>query len=308
MSAATPSTLSVSAVVLTHRRIETLRRTLDSLRSQSVGELQVIVVDNGSGDETATVVAREYPEAELIALPENTGVRGRNIGLEAATGDLVISLDDDIELLDPLSIERVRAHFAREAELGAATLKIVEADSDGEYAEAHWWHPRPRDLWQDRCFETNTINEAAVVFRRAALRDAGYYYEALFWGGEEWDLVLALIDCGQRVRYVPEPVLHLAPRGNINTQASPRHVLLLRNRCWVAFRRLPLPQALAFALPRLALWGVRSLRYGYVSEYCRGIAALLRAMPIIMRERRPVSRETRARLRAIRRASAEPSA
>ena len=93
-------------------------------------------------------------------------------------------------------------------------------------------------------------------------------------------MALGLMDLGKQIRYFPEPVLHLAPRGNLNVVADPRHALLVRNRCWIAIRRLPLAAAFWFTVPRLGLWLLRSLRFGYFGHYLRGVLGLLSVAPI----------------------------
>lgn len=290
----------LSVVVLTHNRIELLRCTLRSVLAQELEAFEIVVVDNGSSDATADSVRREFPSVSLLELGENTGIRGRNLGFRAASAELILSLDDDIELHDPLTLDRLVARFAEQEDLGALSLKISEDDSLEHFAPHHWWHPPPLALGEDREFPTEHINEAAVAFRAEALRRCGYYYEDLFWGGEEWDLVLGMLDAGFDVRYFPIAVRHLAPRGSLNQRADPRHVLLVRNRCWIALRRLPLPAAVAFALPRLLLWAGRAIRYGYVREYLAGVAGLLRALPQLIGDREPISAETRERLARVR--------
>jgi GT2 family glycosyltransferase len=290
----------LSVVVLTHNRAALLERTLRSVLSQHCEGLEVLVVDNASTDGTRRMLSSAFPGVRVLGLDENTGIRGRNIGFRSARAPLILSLDDDIELSRPGSLECLVARFDTQKDLGALTLKICEDEAVSEFASHHWWHPAPRERAQHREFPTEHINEAAVAFRKEALERSGYYYERLFWGGEEWDLVLGMMDQGFEVRYFPLPVRHLAPRGSLNERADPRHVLLVRNRCWIAFRRLPLLSALAFSVPRLALWAARSLRYGYPRQYLEGLMGLLRAGPELVRERAPISRDTRVRLREIR--------
>ena len=74
----------------------------------------------------------------------------------------------------------------------------------------------------------------------------------------------------------------------------------------LALRRLPLSSALAFSLPRLALWAARAVRYGYVREYLAGLRGLAQAVPKLLTERVPISRETRAQLARIRSQSSGP--
>lgn len=290
----------VSVVVLTHNRWHLLQRCLRALANAQPKAFEIIVVDNGSSDETPQKVRREFPATEMVSLPSNLGIRGRNEGFKRASGDVILSLDDDIELACPGAIDRIASQFLEHPALGALTLKLTEEETGDEFPEQHWSHPFPRGTHQDREFETDRINEAVVAFRTRALREVGYYYEKLFWGGEEWDLVLGLVDAGYLVRYFPEPTVHLGPRGSLNKQASPRHTLTMRNRFWIAFRRLPLQSALAFALPRLALWGFRAVRYGYTMRYLRALWTLAAAAPEIIQDRQVVSGMTLAKLRKLR--------
>jgi hypothetical protein len=86
----------------------------------------------------------------------------------------------------------------------------------------------------------------------------------------------------------------------LNAKADKRHALLVRNRCWMALRRLPVHEALAFSVPRLALWGVRAARHGYLGHYSQGVMGLVRGIPAIARDRKPISAQTRRYLRSLR--------
>src|SRR5579872_6898260 len=86
----------ISVVVLNFRRQAELVHTLESIRAQTYHPREVIVVDNASGDDTPDVVSREFPEVRVLALPENIGCAGRNRGVEAARGEWVVMLDNDV--------------------------------------------------------------------------------------------------------------------------------------------------------------------------------------------------------------------
>lgn len=305
MSPRTPLALDpespVSVVVLTRDRRALLERCLLSVARLDPAPLEVIVVDNGSGDGTADWVREQFSAVRILENGDNLGIAGRNRGYREARGDFVLSLDDDVELLDGETLSKVVGAFADDEQAAALSMKIVEEDTHGEFADHHWWHPRDRRRWQDARFETDRINEAAVAFRADVLSEVGYYYEPLFWGGEEWDLVLGIADAGYTIHYLPIPALHLSPRGNLNLRRDPRHVLLVRNRFWIAFRRLAWLDAFAFVLPRAVLWLGRSIRYGYLGHYLSGIGELAGRAGSILRDRRPIARETQRRLQRLRR-------
>ena len=118
---------SASVVILTHNRSELLRRGLESVFAQRI-ECEVVVVDNGSKDGTAEMVRRDFPQVKLVALSQNTGIRGRNLGVQATHGDVVLSLDDDIELTSPDTLGRVLHAFQVHSDLGALSLKVCDGE------------------------------------------------------------------------------------------------------------------------------------------------------------------------------------
>jgi hypothetical protein len=148
-------------------------------------------------------------------------------------------------------------------------------------------------LFQDREFETNQRSAVAEPKRWKA----GYYHEALL-GWEEMDLVFGIMDA------IPDLVparRRQPPRAAQLVNFRPTlHALLVRNRFWIVLRRLGARDAVAYISPRLLLWLIRSIRYGYLKYYLRGIADLGRRLPEIHRDRRPISAETRMRMRRIR--------
>lgn len=98
---------TVSVVIPTYNRADALQRTLDSVLDQTHEDLEVLVVDDASTDETATVVA-DYDDSRVTFLEHETnrgGSAARNTGIEQATGEYIAFLDSDDEWL-PRKIER----------------------------------------------------------------------------------------------------------------------------------------------------------------------------------------------------------
>ena len=95
--------VTISVVIPSYNSDSLLRETLDSVLAQSRPAHEIIVVDDGSSDDTADVV-REYGEAVRYIRQENQGQAiARNTGVEAATGDWIALLDsDDLFLPDRL--------------------------------------------------------------------------------------------------------------------------------------------------------------------------------------------------------------
>lgn len=90
-------TMKISIVVPTYNRARLLPRAVESILSQSYGDWELIVVDDGSTDNTAKVMEQFVsPKVSYLKLEKNGGVSAaRNRGVEASTGDWVSFLDSD---------------------------------------------------------------------------------------------------------------------------------------------------------------------------------------------------------------------
>lgn len=88
---------SVSAVIPAWNAAETIGRALDSILAQTWGEVEIVVVDDGSTDDTPQLIARDYSQVKLI-IQENSGpCVARNKGAFASSGELIAFLDSDDE-------------------------------------------------------------------------------------------------------------------------------------------------------------------------------------------------------------------
>jgi glycosyltransferase involved in cell wall biosynthesis len=129
------SALTYSVVTPTHKRAENLVLLLDSLAAQRLPKdrFEVIVVDDASGDRTGDVLraaqASKLPNLRYESFERNGGpARARNRGIELASGDVVVFLDDDVAAAPDLLAEHAAFHDA-DADPKRALLGRVD------------WHP-----------------------------------------------------------------------------------------------------------------------------------------------------------------------
>ncbi len=176
MTSAAPTRPSVSVVIPTFNGGTWL---LDAIRScvdhQSVN-LEVIVVDDASTDDTPDQVRYNFPAVRLIRQPHNSrsGARGRNAGLQCATGVYVKFLDHD-DLLEPetLCLE-VAAAEAEAADMVMCRWGDVRTDSDGTLIEATrrtFIPPAPERLVEAILMGEKVPYTAGVLYRRSYIAD-----------------------------------------------------------------------------------------------------------------------------------------
>jgi GT2 family glycosyltransferase len=255
----------VGAVVLTQgRRPAELAAALASLLGQQGVRLDVAVVGNG-WPPTGLPDAVQH----TVALPENVGIpAGRNAGVDAVAGDLLLFLDDDAALADPGFLREVARRFAADPTLGMVQPRV---DVAGEGEPPRRWTPRARVGDRTRSSDVLSVWEGVVVVRRAAFEAAGRWPDPFFYAHEGIELTWRVWDAGWRVRYLGDlPVRHPL----VSPARHADHLRLdARNRVWLARRNLPWPAAVAYLALRGALQVARLARTPRsLLVWCRGWA------------------------------------
>jgi glycosyltransferase involved in cell wall biosynthesis len=196
----------VSVVVPTHDRAALLVKTLASLRAQTWRPLEVVVVDDGSADDTQARLAGWAdggPGWKLVVLTqERRGVAAaRNAGTRAASGEFIHYLDSD-DLLYPDALERCVAAL-RGAGADYVYAAIDVADEAGRVvAGDRRWHartPRARAF-----FETKWLVHGAL-YRRAVVAEAGPWHETMT-RGEDSVFIWQAKASGRPAAYLPEVI------------------------------------------------------------------------------------------------------
>jgi glycosyltransferase involved in cell wall biosynthesis len=204
----------VSVVVPAWNAREFLGETLDSLLDQTVPPLEIVVVDDGSPDDTASAFGGYHPSVR-VERQENAGVSvARNRGVELARGSFVAFCDHD-DLWEREALEARRELFEREAGIGVAfcRARVVRPGASEEAPELIPDFDDPGDrlerpelsLALDNFIALSTSMLRADLARRHPFR-AGYLLS------EDWDLWLRLAATGARFAYTSRPLVRYVHR------------------------------------------------------------------------------------------------
>jgi GT2 family glycosyltransferase len=259
----------ISVVILNYRRRANLVRVLNSLRVQGYVPREVIVVDNGSGDGVADFLREEFPEVRLVGLPENIGCAGRNRGVAAAKGNIVVTIDNDVYFDSAFELQKVCNAFDRSPEASCIVFKVLEGDT-GRVHLRDWCHPRSYWDFSNSEFETCFIPEGAAAFRRADFQKMTGYYEPLWIGCEGWDLALRMIDAGMTIAYHPE----IGVRHDMSeeTRSSGRNFYFYtRNYLWIAFKDYSGWRRWRYLAYCWGMMAFFSFRAGHPGKFFRGV-------------------------------------
>jgi len=184
----------ISIVLATHNQARWLPETITSVRAQTLTDWELLVVDDGSTDDTAEVAARAGADTRIRYLPGARRERAaaRNRGIAAAKSNLVAFLDGD-DLWHPEKLARQTAALdaAPDAALCYTVARYVDATG------ARLGIRRPPVLLEGEIFpalmRANRMILASVLVRQSALDEAGAFDERLpAFGCEDWDLWLRI--------------------------------------------------------------------------------------------------------------------
>ena len=128
----------ISVIIPTWNRKDLLRACLEALARQTLRDFEAIVVDNGSGDGTAEMILKEFPETVLIRNAENRGFCAAiNQGIRQARGRYIALLNNDAEA-EPQWLAELAAAIA-EPGVGMCASKILSYERRGiiEIGRAH---------------------------------------------------------------------------------------------------------------------------------------------------------------------------
>lgn len=197
----------VSVVVPAYNAARFIERTLRSACGQTHRTLEVVVVDDGSSDDTAAVVeafAGRDPRVRLLRQANGGVSRARNAGLAECRGAYFAPLDAD-DLWHPTKIEKQLRCFAdAPASTGVAyCYQAIVDEDDGVLRPRPVVHAPTGHVYPQLTIANIVGNASAPLVRRSTLDEAGGYDETFRDGCEDLDFYLRLAECGDYA-LVPE--------------------------------------------------------------------------------------------------------
>ena len=205
----------VSVIIPTYNRREWIKECLDSVLAQTHPNVEVIVVDDRSTDDTVEYLrsADKFHNVKLHVQEKNGGASiARNAGIEMATGELIVFIDSD-DMLEPTHVETAIRLFEEFPDLGLFCCDSKMIDAEGNIIlGGKTWHEALRDAkgvevrsgfrsLQDvfrfsNCFPGFTL-------RREVFEKLGGFTQSIF-PADDYDLALRVAESDYRVYYLHE--------------------------------------------------------------------------------------------------------
>jgi hypothetical protein len=195
----------VSVIVPVYDYAHVVREALESVARSTFSGLEVVVVDDGSRDDSVDLLRSWMTESELSAVlvrhPVNRGLpAARNTAIRYARGDYLLMLDADNRIY-PHCIERLAAALDGDGEAAFAYGILERFDRSGPIGlrDKFGWSP-------ERLRRGNYIDALALIRRNVLEEVGGYTTDVRLFGWEDYDLWCAIASLGMRATHVREIV------------------------------------------------------------------------------------------------------
>ncbi|MFV8271460.1 glycosyltransferase family 2 protein [Flavobacterium sp. GT2N3] len=207
----------ISIVIPCYNDVQYVEQSVLSALNQTYPNIEVIVVDDGSNAATKTVLKKLGPKITKLIVQENQGQStARNVGIKAAKGEFIVTLDSD-DFFEPTFCEK-----AIEVFLNKRDTKIVTC-----YANL---------LFEDKpSYVFKTLGGSIVnflylsdalgtsMFRKEDWESCGAYDEGMRSGFEDWEFFIRLLKDGGTAEVIKEPLYNYRKRSN-STSVNARKI------------------------------------------------------------------------------------
>jgi len=181
----------VSAIIPTYNRPEYLRGAIDTALGQTYGNIEVVVVDDGSNKAYAEDIVRTYSDdVQIVQHKTNKGLSAaRNTGIEKSNGDYIAFLDDD-DRWHETKIQKQVTALNKNRDAGLATCLVISISPNHEIIHAETYAPSG-DCSNDLLVSNKIGTPSRVIVRRSAIEQIGGFDEELPTK-QDWDFYLRL--------------------------------------------------------------------------------------------------------------------
>ncbi len=181
-----------------------LHAAIDSILRQTLKDLELVLLDDGSTDNSIDVVRTfRDPRIKLICLEHRGLPRVLNFGIQNAEGEYIARMDGDDIAIDT-RLEKQVSFLNANPDVGIVGTYFHEIDEAGQ-VRATWVLPTDHESICKAMIKHSALAHPTVMMRRVVLETVGFYNEKLL-GAEDYDLWIR-ISRSYRLANIPEPLL-----------------------------------------------------------------------------------------------------
>lgn len=285
----------VSIISVNFNQIEVTLELLESLRIISFRNFEIILIDNGSTNNSQKLLSKKYPEVNYIFNDKNIGFSGgNNLGIRASKGEYLFFVNNDAEITEGC-IETLLQLFNSIPKLGIVSpricydLKLTNNQRIIQYAGSTHLHPitarneilgeKQIDTGQFvKAMETAYVHGAAMMINREVLDKVGVMPEDFFLYYEELDWSEQIRNAGFKVYVEPNALVFHKESFTVGTNSALKEYYHTRNRIFFVRRNRSRSQVaifylflIFFTIPKNTLLFLRNRQWEHIAALYKGV-------------------------------------
>jgi glycosyltransferase involved in cell wall biosynthesis len=209
------NTPKISLIIPTYNCASYLKRCIISALEQTYDNMEIIVVDDGSTDNTKNIV-QSFGDSVHYIYQENRGLAGaRNTGIKASKGQYLAFLDAD-DCFDKENIKVKTSYLEEHPQIDWVFSDWDEVDEEGNFlarGSIKWSYAKKQlkdRLFEELIYNRNFISPVTIMIKKAAMEKAGYFDPDVICQ-EDWDLWLR-ISLKHPAHYIDKVLVHVLIR------------------------------------------------------------------------------------------------
>jgi GT2 family glycosyltransferase len=252
----------ISVQILNWNRAEDTQRAIISAKKQTYENIEIIVVDNGSSDNSVELTKINFPDIKIIKLDKNYGCPGgRNLGIPHCNGEFIFYLDND-GVLHEKAIENAYNTITKNPTCGILTGIVYDFKTPMDI-DANC------KIKSKKNYDTNLFQGGICLHKKEIYDLIGYYPDHFMYGAEEHFLSLKMFDTNFKI-LKDESVILWHKQSDMARDKSKETMYGYYNRLYIATALYPFKEMITFITYFLFKYPVYAKKSGVLNQFIKG--------------------------------------
>ncbi|OGK39913.1 hypothetical protein A3A74_05515 [Candidatus Roizmanbacteria bacterium RIFCSPLOWO2_01_FULL_35_13] len=307
------NTSKVTVLIPNYNGKKWLEGLLPTLKKVSYKNLEVLIVNNGSTDDSAEFLKEKYPNIKVLEIKKNRGYAGaNNLGVKRATGKYILFLNNDTNVT-PNFLEPLVEKIENDKTIGAVQPQIRNMvdknaiDSIGSFFTLtgflyhYGYFQNATEKKYNKELSIYSVKGACYLMKKKDYLDLGGIDESFVTYVEESDLCHRILLSGKKIIYTPKSVVYHYGGGDMNVMTKSEVVIFrsFRNRFVsyiknLSFKKLLFILPIHFALCEILIF-MSFLRGKFKQAFASqvGVLGWIPSLPSILKKRKYIQSHIR---------------
>jgi glycosyltransferase involved in cell wall biosynthesis len=251
----------ISIQILNWNRAHETQRAIQSALNQTYPNTEVVLIDNGSTDDSLEISRRNFPSIKIVALEENYGCPGgRNMGIKYCSGRYIFYLDND-GVLHREAVFNAYTTMISGDNVGVVTGIVYDFEFENEI-DPHCY------VRSDVKYYFNNFQGGICLHDKSIYSKAGYYPSHFLYGSEEYFLTFKIVEAGFNI-VKDESVVLWHKRSSLARDRSRELESSFFNKLYVAVCLFPVIPSIFFVAYFVPKYIYYSYRHGFSSVFLK---------------------------------------